>query len=149
MNILTSTTSVLAFDVGDRRIGVARASLQARIASPILTFDRRDHADIFASLIDLISKEAAEVVVLGLPRGMEGQETAQTATTRAFSEQLKTRLAAASREVEIFLQDEAATSIVAEEALQASGKNYTKGDIDSHAAAIILDDWLHGQEAIV
>jgi putative Holliday junction resolvase len=137
---MAQTHNVLAFDVGDRRIGVALASLEARLAAPLITIDRQQHADVMATLMALVHEHAAEGIVIGLPRGMDGQETAQTKVARLFAADFQT-----VAQVPVHLQDEAGTSLVAEESLQARRKPYAKGDIDKEAAALILQDWLNVQ----
>lgn len=135
---------VIALDVGERRIGVAVARLEARLPKPLMTIDRQKENDIFETLNGLVKTHEAGVVVVGLPRGMEGQETAQTLLAREFAAEL-----AKSCSAKVYLQDEAATSILAEEDLKATGKPYDKGEIDKIAAYYILRDWLASEEAKV
>ncbi len=132
-------SNVLALDIGERRIGVAIAHLEARIPRPLATIDRQTEPDIFKTLTDLAQEHNAETIVVGLPRGMDGQETAQTTSVREFASQLKESFSGT-----LALQDEAGTSLVAEEELQAKGGAYEKGDIDKLAATYILQDWLAG-----
>jgi len=135
--MIASPQNYLGLDVGGRRIGVAVAGIVARLSSPLLTLDRQDAGDIFERIEKLIDEHQVADIVVGLPRGMDGQETGQTAIAREFADEL-----ARTCGVVVHMQDEAATSIAAEEELKASGKPYQKGDIDSGAAAIILSDWL-------
>jgi putative holliday junction resolvase len=130
---------VLALDVGERRIGVALASTIARIAAPLSTIDRRDETDAFAAIAKLVNENDAETVIVGLPRGMAGQETAQTAYSRDFAAELARHVT-----VPVVLQEETATSLAAEDRLKSRNKPYEKADIDAMAAAIILEDWLTG-----
>lgn len=132
-------SSVLGLDVGSKRIGVALASLEARIASPLTTLNVEDYPDVTKKITELVNDNNCEHVVVGLPRGMNGQETNQTAIVREFARKLK-----ASTEAKVYLQDEAGTSILAEEELNRKKKPYTKGDIDKLAATYILHDWLSG-----
>lgn len=140
---MTNSRSILALDVGDRRIGVAIASMEARIASPLFTIDRRDTPDVFIYIKELIDKHQTTGIVVGLPRGMDGQETAQTKIAREFAWKLKSLA-----NIEVYLQDEAATSLAAKEELEHINKPYQKGDIDKLAATYILSDWLANQEEI-
>lgn len=126
-------------DVGERRIGVARAGVEARLAQPLTTLIHDD--DIWQTLAWLIEEQQADTVVVGLPRGLDGQETAQTGVARAFASALEQRL-----KVAVYLQDEAVTSKRAEAELDARGKPYQKGDIDALAATYILEDYLLGKE---
>lgn len=128
---------VLAFDVGNRRIGVALASTVARLPAPLTVIDRQKTDDVFEEVVVLAHQYEAEVVVVGLPRGMKGQETDQTKSSREFAKGLSARLS-----VPVAMQDEAVTSVEAERRLKERGKPYDKGDIDAEAAAIILEDYL-------
>ena len=131
----TTPRSVLALDVGSKRIGVAIASLIARLPRPLITLNATD-AQLLSTLEDIIADENVGRLVVGLPRGMEGQQTSQTESTLRFSERLKTRF-----DMPIDMQDEALTSKHAEEELQSRDKPYKPGDIDALAATYILEDW--------
>lgn len=131
----TSFKYVLALDVGERRIGVASARTDVAIANPLTTLERS--AASVAAIKKLVADHQASVLVVGLPRGLEGQETAQTKAARAFAAGLKAGL-----NVPIILQDEALTSRKAESELAARGKPYVKADIDALAATYILEDYL-------
>jgi putative Holliday junction resolvase len=129
-------SNLLALDVGERKIGVARASGIARVAEPLITLPN-DEA-FGAALRRLIKEYDVSLVVVGLPRGLDGQETAQTQYVRDF-------MASLDLSIKQVYQDEAVTSVNAEAQLKQAGKPYTKEDIDSVAASIILGDYL--QEA--
>ncbi len=129
------SASIIALDVGAQRIGVARASSFARLASPLTTLQNTD--TIMQDIVTLLDDEQAAAIVVGRPRGMQGQETAQTRTIFAFADGLKKLL-----DIPLFMQDEAVTSHKAEEELKKRGKPYAKGDIDALAATYILEDFL-------
>jgi putative Holliday junction resolvase len=130
----TTLRSVLALDVGSKRIGVAIASLIARLPRPLTTLLTSDN--ISYELAAIIKREDVERLVIGLPRGLDGQATAQTKAILDFTETLKTHL-----DVPIDMQDEALTSKHAEEELQNRDKPYHRGDVDALAATYILEDW--------
>lgn len=131
----THHKTILALDVGERRIGVALASVQARLASPLTTLLRGEStpADIQA----LIDEHQAIAVVVGLPRGLDGQQTAQTIAVEEFYSILQQVLT-----VPLHWQDEAVTSRQAEAELEARGKPYQKADIDALSATYILEDFM-------
>lgn len=133
----TTPHSILALDVGDKRVGVAVASMAARLPRPLTTLERGD--DCFEELRNIIRSEDAGMVVVGLPRGLDGQSTGQTEATEHFVSELK-------REVDlpVRLQDEALTSKQAEAELSKRGSAHAKGDIDALAATYILEDFLAG-----
>lgn len=131
------SSTVLALDVGERRIGLATASAIARLPAPHGVIDRAGTSDVTAEIERIAAELGAGVVVVGLPRGLDGQETAQTAKARSFAAELGEKLG-----VPVVLQDEAVTSVEAEARLKARGRPYDKGDIDAEAAAMILEDYL-------
>jgi len=125
----------MALDVGGRRIGVAMANAIALIAHPLATIENTD--DIYAVIQKLIDSEDVAMLVVGLPRGLEGQHTDQTRAVEAFVDALKKHIS-----IPIHWQDEALTSQKAEAELQARGVAYKKGEVDALAATYILDDFL-------
>ena len=127
--------SILALDVGTKRIGLALASYVARISSPYKTISNDDAT--WQTLRDICQQEGITQLVVGLPRGLDGQTTAQTEYAESFAHTL-----AAEVGLPIQLQDEAVTSRQAEAELAARGKHFVKGDIDALAAVYILDDYL-------
>lgn len=121
----------LGVDVGAKRVGLARANAEAKLAQPWQTVAP-------AGLADIIMKHGPfAAVVVGLPRNLGGSDTPQTLAVRRYADDVLGRLG-----LDAVFQDEAATSAVAEERLKAIGKPYSKGDIDAEAASIILQDYL-------
>ncbi|HLZ15040.1 MAG TPA: Holliday junction resolvase RuvX [Candidatus Saccharimonadales bacterium] len=126
---------MLALDVGERRIGVARCSLLARLPEPLTTLEHT--ADVIQDVQRLVAQEQAVQLVVGLPRGLSGQHTPQTAYVEAFMTALEPAL-----HIPCAWQDEALTSQKAEAELKRRGKPYAKGDIDALSATYILEDFL-------
>lgn len=113
-------------------MGLATADSAAKIASPLRTVAPHE-------LVAAIESEGPfEAIVVGLPRGLDGQDTPQTLAVRRFCDDLLWR----RLHIDPVYQDEAGTSGAAEDRLKASGKTYAKGAIDAEAAAIILQDYL-------
>lgn len=126
--------TVLAFDVGSRRIGVAAARAGLKIASPLMTIPvDGDEMEIIGKLIQ---SEQAHICVVGLPRNQSGAETPQSEFTKQFAHKIE------KLGVKVVFQDESLTSVRARDELD--GTNYTKGDIDKLAATYILQDYLEG-----
>lgn len=128
--------TILALDVGAARIGLALASRVARLASPYRTIAMSPSA--IAELHTISVQERVTQLVIGLPRGMQGQDTPQTIAVQEFAKQVTATL-----QLPVAWQDEAVTSVRAEAELKARGKPYEKGDIDALAATYILEDYLH------
>ena len=133
----TKDGTVLALDVGAKRIGVALARHDVPMAKPLTTLAHTD--TIFTDIAGLIQESHATVVVVGYPRGLEGQATEQTKTIEAFVEELKSHV-----DTRIEWQDETLTSVKAEAELAARHKGgmYNKSDVDALAATYILEDYI-------
>lgn len=132
---MTEIINIIALDVGNMRVGVALTNTIARLPAPLTTLTRDE--DFWDNLEVLLSENDARIVVVGLPRDINGNETEQTALTRKFAEEMRIRLG-----VEAIFQDEALTSIKAEQALRQKKKAFEKKDIDALAAVYILEDYL-------
>jgi putative pre-16S rRNA nuclease len=129
---------VLALDYGSARCGCALSDPTGTLATPIDAIERPATRRGFARVTDLVRDRGVERVVVGLPLGLSGADTAQTRETRAFA----VRLAAAVG-VPVELYDERFTTAIA----ARSGDARTSED--SRAAAVLLEDWLarNAQEA--
>ncbi|QHU90510.1 Holliday junction resolvase RuvX [Candidatus Saccharibacteria bacterium oral taxon 488] len=128
----------LALDVGEKRIGLAMADSQVRIAVPFgwVANDER----VMEELAEIMLRHDISLVVVGYPRNQSGEPTQQTEFVVDFVRQLSQL----DINAEIAYQDESLTSVQAEQRL--AGKIKDKGDIDAEAASIILQDYLevHG-----
>ena len=127
---------VICLDVGEKRIGVAKADSNTRIAVPVgfLNVDGTE----WQELARLARLNNTSLFVLGLPRSNNGNETKQTVFVRNFAKVLVEKIPGAK----VRFQDESLTSVVAEERLKKRKKHYEKGEIDAEAAAVILQDFL-------
>lgn len=126
---------LMALDVGDARVGVAVADERMRIPIPEKTIElaKSDFATVVA---ELVKRHNISKIVVGYPRNQSGEATKQTEKVKERIDEIR------SLGVEIVFQDESLTSVLAEDRLRKRGQNYTKGDIDAEAAAIILGDYL-------
>jgi len=133
-----SDSTILALDVGEVRIGIARANSIARVAEPLDTFlNDETFTHRFAELLE---NENVTMVVVGLPQNAAGQDTQQTAFVRDFVASLQM-----PADTAVYFQDEANSSQKAESFLKSKKQPYTKAAIDAEAARIILDDFLSEQ----
>ena len=120
----------LGIDYGSARVGLATANSEAMLASPHSTVSPDKVTRVIAEL-------KPDVIVVGLPRSLDGRETPQTLAVRRYADDVLDGLSGA-----LVFQDEAGTSSVATSRLKESGRKYDRADIDSEAAAIILQDYL-------
>lgn len=131
---------VLALDYGSARCGCALSDPTGTLATPIAPVLRPDSRKGFARVVGTVREHGVKLVVVGLPLGLSGRDTAQTGEARAFA----ARLAEAIPRVPVELYDERFTTSIA---AQAAGGE-AKTSEDSRAAAVLLQDWLarHGEE---
>jgi putative Holliday junction resolvase len=130
-------TRLIGLDHGSRRIGVAIGDTETRLAFARPALRRRNAAQDIRDIGLLAETERAAIVVLGLPRNMDGSEGPQAAAARDFGEQL----AAIGLVVE--LQDERLTSWQAAEQIgPRRGRERRSGELDSAAARVILQEYL-------
>jgi putative Holliday junction resolvase len=122
---------VLALDYGSARCGCALSDPTGTLATPIEPVERPATRKGLARLAALVRERGAELVVVGLPIGLSGSDTAQTREARAFAERLRR---AVPVPVELF--DERFTTAIAARARDARASE------DSRAAAVLLEDWL-------
>jgi putative Holliday junction resolvase len=132
--VMSSKHTFLALDIGEKRIGVAQADSEVRIAFPLCTVlvDGLEHQ----RLREIIAEAQPSLLIVGYPRNQQGEPTAQTREVERIAATLDVL------KVPIVFQDESLTSVLAEEYLKRHKKSYTKADIDAHAAAIILGDYM-------
>lgn len=131
---------ILGIDYGEKRVGLALSDPMQMIASPYKTIP--NNPDLIVAIQSIMKAEIVEIVVVGLPKGMKGQETAQTKHVTSFVENLN------QNDIKVELVDERLTSISAKKALVEQGikTGHNKGLIDQTAAAIILQQYLDSQQ---
>ena len=131
--------TVLAFDFGTRRIGVAVGNTLMRIAHPLATIEAADSFARFASIGALIDEWQPARLVVGLPAHADGSEHAMTGKARAFAGEVSRRFA-----LPVEVEDERHSTQVAREALASLGRGgrTDRALRDQVAAQIILQAWL-------
>ncbi|MGN0537793.1 MAG: Holliday junction resolvase RuvX [Acutalibacteraceae bacterium] len=130
---------ILAVDYGRARTGLAVSDKNEMLASPIGTVAESDSALLAQKIFAEVQKHKAELIVMGLPRNMDGSEGESAKNIRSFAETLK-----AVTGLEIVLRDERCTTVTAHSYLNETntrGKK-RKAVVDSVAAVIILEDYL-------
>ena len=125
---------VLALDYGSARCGCALSDPTGTIVTPIEAVERPATKRGLMRLRDLVLEREVELVVVGLPLSLSGEDSDQTRETRAFAEQLALRLDEA---VPVEMHDERFTTRLA----QRMNGPHTASE-DSRAAAHLLESWL-------
>ncbi len=129
---------LLALDVGEKRVGVALCDETQTLARPLLTLRRASKKEDFARLAALCREHAIEKVIVGLPKTLRGEEGPQAHRVRRYAAELQAAL-----DLPLEFWDERFSSVEAQERLTISSrKARAKSEIDSAAAAIILQEYL-------
>ena len=133
-----ATTTVLAFDFGEKRIGVAVGDIGIRIAHPLVTIDAEDNVTRFAEIEKLITEWRPIRLIVGLPMHADGVEHELSRLARRFAHRLEGRFRIPSE-----LVDERLTSRAAESRLRESGARarIIRAALDAAAAREILEAW--------
>lgn len=129
----------VAFDIGDKRIGVAVSDPFNTYALPSQTYFRKGFAEDVKALAELAREKGATVIICGLPVNFDGTEGEQTVKTRRFIQALS-----AATDIPVVSEDERFTTQMAHEVLISEGmrREKRKNYVDALAAANILDGYL-------
>ena len=137
---LPARGTVLAFDFGEKRIGVAVGECELRSASPLLTFDAETNDARWSAVGRLLDEWKPVTLVVGLPLSPDGVPHDMTARAERFARQLEGRY-----RLPVVLQDERYTSAEADSQLRDEGGvrdwRSRKQKLDAHAAQLILKDY--------
>ncbi|MEK7481013.1 MAG: Holliday junction resolvase RuvX [Patescibacteria group bacterium] len=117
----------LGIDFGTKRVGVAISDAEGKIAFPRAVLKNDEH--VFERLREMAEKEGVEMVVVGLPKALSGEETAMTKQVREFIAQLRNHRFLVVEEDEIF-----STKMVKDNAARELR--------DAAAAALILQQYI-------
>ena len=128
--------SVLAFDFGELRIGVAVGELELGIAHPLETIDAEANDARFARIAALLQEWQPVLLAVGLPLALDGGEHRLTGLARKFAQRLHGRFG-----IETRLVDERLTSVEAQRNARESGltARESKRHVDPLAAKLILE----------
>ncbi len=126
---------LLAFDFGEKRIGVATGNTLLSSAQPLTTISTEKTDERFAAIAKLLAEWQPSALVVGLPCHEDGTPHQMTALCRRFANRLKGRF-----KLPVILVDERYTSAAASEALTARGIHGIKQKplLDQVAAQHIL-----------
>jgi putative Holliday junction resolvase len=135
---------VLAFDFGEKRIGVAVGDLGLRIAHPLTTIRAEDNTTRFAEISKLIAEWRPARLVVGLPMHADGTEHEVSRLARRFAQRLEGRFG-----VPVALVDERLTSRAAESRMRESGvrEDKIKASLDAAASQEILESYFSSTPA--
>lgn len=132
---VTVHQTLLAFDFGLKRTGVAVGNTVSGGARPLMTIVAEENDKRFAAVAALLEEWKPETLLVGLPLAPDGAETEISKRARRFGNQLHGRFG-----LPVEFVDERYSSAVAQDGLKTGRADKQK--IDAAAAAIILQAWL-------
>ena len=135
-------TSVVGFDYGKKRIGIATGQTITHSATPCTTINQIDGNPDWPAIEAEIKQWKPQALIVGMPYHTDGSENKMTAACRQFCYELKKRF-----KLPVIVTSETLSSVEAEEILKQSIKinKQNKHEIDRMAAAIIVQRWLNQQ----
>lgn len=130
--------TVLAFDFGTRRIGVAVGDFETRLAHPLTTIAAADNRARFTEIERLLTEWRPVLAVVGLPSREDGGEHPVGRLARRFAQRLRGRFG-----IKVELADERLTSHDAEHSLRSAGARRARlrSGLDPVAAQRILESY--------
>jgi putative Holliday junction resolvase len=133
---------ILAIDYGSTRIGLALSDPTGTLARPLPFIPAKADARLAREIVALTEKEQVGLILLGLPRHMNGSLGEAAALVQAFAATL-----GRTTSIRIKLVDERLSTVQAGRQLQEAGRNTRaqRGRIDSEAAAVLLQGYLDMQ----
>jgi putative Holliday junction resolvase len=132
--------TVIGFDYGSRRIGVAVGQGITGQSNPIVTLVRqKDHPD-WSAINQLMEEWQPQAIVVGMPLNKDGTAHHLTKAVQRFGNQLHERY-----NLPVHMIDERLSSHEAKKMLSKRQSSSDKGAIDKYAAKLILDSWFQQQ----
>jgi putative Holliday junction resolvase len=135
--------SVMGFDFGLKRIGLATGQTLTGTATPLITLHAVNHKPDWDSIASQIEQWQPDVLIVGIPYQLDGGESDITRAARNFSTQLEQRFS-----LPVYTIDESLSSYAAEQQLKKVKKiaKHNKYEVDKMAAAMIVQSWLNSQQ---
>lgn len=129
----------IAFDIGDKRIGIAVSDPFGEFALPLETYFRKNFNKDIEYLCKIAKDRFVDVIVCGLPLNFDGTKSEQTLKTESFVEELKKHT-----DIPIVFEDERFTTLEARRVLIEGNvrREDRKSVIDKVAASYILENYL-------
>ena len=132
--------TLLAFDFGERRIGVAVGETATGLAHPLATIAEEANDARLAAIARLVEEWRPAGFVVGQPRHPDGGPHEIARLAGRFGRRLEARFG-----LPVAYVDETLSSVEAEGRLRESGRSAGKGEVDAEAACVILQSFLDGR----
>jgi putative holliday junction resolvase len=137
--------TVLAFDYGLRRIGVAVGNPLTATASTLPALPARDGVPDWERIRGLISEWRPELLLVGLPLNMDGTPSEMSERATRFARRLHGRFGLRCELMDERLSSFEARERLAAAAARAGAKRAAAPALDSVAACVILESWFAGR----
>ena len=137
MNRSHSPITVLGFDFGLKRIGVAVGQTMTQTARPLIILNANRGVPNWNDIQKLIDEWAVDALVVGLPLNMDGTEQAITQQARAFAKTLENKF-----HLPLYFSDERLTTIAAKDELHSQKSKKRFSAVDSVSAKLIVESWM-------
>lgn len=133
----------LGFDFGYKRIGVAVGQRLTCSATPLNTLAAKQGIPDWDLIKNLINQWRPQALIIGLPTCIDDSELYTTKAAQRFAKQLTNKFS-----LPVHLVDERLSTVEAREQLFAQGgyRKLKNSEVDSIAACVILEQWLHYPE---
>ena len=129
---------ILGIDPGSRRLGVAIADPETRLARPLEVIEVAAVEPV-ARIRDLVASREVDLVVVGRPVGLSGRDGPAVEAQQALLDRLRAEL-----DVEVREHDERFTTVLAERGMRAAGAHTStrRAKRDAIAAQVMLQSFL-------
>ena len=126
--------TLIAFDYGSKRIGVAVGQTMSNTAEPLAVVRQKQHKIDWDTIQKIVAEWRPNRVVIGFPATKDGQEHKVHTAIRHFASELEKRFC-----VPVEFVDERLSSY------EAASQQSSRHEIDAVAAQLILESWLNAQ----
>jgi putative Holliday junction resolvase len=138
--------TAIAFDYGLRRIGLAAGDTITRTAAPLAAVSHDEQGPDWPAIERVLSEYRPGVLVVGYPYNEDGSAAAMAGPATAFAAALAKRSGlTVARVDERYSSQEASAELRQRRAAGTRRRRVQRADVDSLAAAIILERWLQGE----
>lgn len=130
---------IMSVDYGDTRTGVALCDVREMLASAYTVIKETYQPKLVVRLIEIINNEKPEMVVIGLPRNMDGSYGFRAEKCRELGELLKNEI-----DIPVDFEDERLTTVIAHDILSSNnvGGKKRKNTVDAVSAVVILQSYI-------
>jgi putative Holliday junction resolvase len=136
--MLNTHATVMSFDFGEKRIGVAVGNLAIGVATAVTTIHAESNLDRLAAIGALVKEWQPQQFVVGAPTHLNGEVHAMTNLVRKFANRLTENFKTPVAFVDEYLSSAAAASALNERGIKGRQQ---KSTIDAVAAQVILQAW--------